>query len=61
MNSEEQNEEQNKVKCICEGIRRGLQRVVTEPLPRHIEELVRILQHQEQSAPSVCGQAPGSR
>jgi hypothetical protein len=54
-------EEQNKMKCICEGIRRGLPRIVTEPLPRHIEELLRILRHQEQSARAVCGQAPASR
>ena len=59
MDSED--EEQNKVKCICEGIRRGLPRIVTEPLPRHIEELLRILRHQEQSARAVCGQAPASR
>jgi hypothetical protein len=43
-------EEKNRLRCISEGVRRGLAPVPTEPLPNRIEELVRALRLKFSSA-----------
>jgi hypothetical protein len=43
-------DDRDRLRCICEGIRRGVPRVVPEPLPSRVEELLLLLRSQEQSA-----------
>jgi hypothetical protein len=45
--------ERDRIKSICEGIRLGLSRVVTEPLPERIEELLRRLRVREETRPTA--------
>jgi hypothetical protein len=56
-----ESDEQDRLKSICEGIRRGLPRVVMEPLPSQIEELLRMLERQEQSSQASKSIAPAMR
>jgi hypothetical protein len=52
-------DEQDRLKSICEGIRRGLARTVPEPLPNRVEELLRVLRSREQ--PSEAARAAKSQ
>jgi hypothetical protein len=57
-------DDRDRIKSICEGIRRGLARTVLEPLPNRLEELLRVLRSKEQppeAAQAAKGQAPASR
>jgi hypothetical protein len=52
-------DDQDRLKSICEGIRRGLARSVLEPLPSRLEDLLRVLRSQEKPPPEVAkSQAP---
>jgi len=54
-------DDHDRLKSICEGIRRGLARTVLEPLPGRVEELLRVLRSKEQQSQSGKGQAPAAR
>jgi len=44
--------ERDPIKSIREGIRLGLDRIVMEPLPERIEELLRLLRGRDERRPS---------
>ena len=54
-------DDQDRLKSICEGIRRGLARTVLEPLPSRLEDLLRVLRSQEKPAEVAKSQVPASR
>ena len=59
-----ESDDRDRLKSICEAIRRGLQWDVREPLPSRLEELLRVLETLEPSArvaPTAEGQAPACR
>jgi len=53
-------DDQDRLKSICEGIRRGLARSVLEPLPSRLEDLLRLLRSQEKSPEVAKSQVPAS-
>jgi hypothetical protein len=58
MNSTEDHTEQERLKSICAGVRRGLPRDVPEQLSERLEELLRAIRRLDQCAHR---QAPATR
>jgi hypothetical protein len=50
----------DRLKSICEGIRRGLACTVPEPLPSRLEDLLRVLRSQEKPPEPAKSQVPAS-
>jgi hypothetical protein len=52
------NEDDDRMRSICEGLRRGLARAKPEPLPSRVQELLRLLQTKEQTLDQLHGGSP---
>ena len=54
---DDENDDNDRVKSICDGLRRGLSRAGLEPLPEKLQELLRLLQSKEQNRAHAHGSA----